>query len=426
MRRYGGAGAALAAGLALAGCGASPGAREAGSRPVEGYAAVPPVGAPGPSSWGFVPEPGVTGGAAAVEPAGSGVPLDAPVTQAPSASPPPSVARGTGTPSDKLLAEGDAAYARNDFAAAEKAYRKAGELDRKDPAPIVGAARARVAGHDVPSDYGSAPKSPILAAALKELKRAVALDASYAPAHLEIGRALLVMGRAEEALEALKRAVALAPSDAEAHSALGVAHLAVGKMEDAVRELSRSAELAPGDAERQTNLGTALLAAGRAEPAIAAYERAAKLAPGDARVLNDLGTALLAANDPARAIPHLEAAVARDPQRASYRSNLGYAWHLKGDLAKATALYREAIKLDEKLASAWINLGNALAQSARYAEAREAYGKARAIDPTDPRVKAVLDELDALEKKAGGGGANPGGAPVSPPAPGAAQPGAGR
>jgi Flp pilus assembly protein TadD len=62
--------------------------------------------------------------------------------------------------------------------------------------------------------------------------------------------------------------------------------------------------------------------------------------------------------------------------------------------------YREALKLDDKLGSAWINLGNALAQKGDYHGARAAYQKAQAVDPTDPRVKAVMAELDALEKKA--------------------------
>ena len=44
------------------------------------------------------------------------------------------------------------------------------------------------------------------------------------------------------------------------------------------------------------------------------------------------------------------------------------------------------------------NLGNALAQSGNRKEARESYKKAEAIDPTDPRVKAVIQELDAIEK----------------------------
>ncbi|HVY44898.1 MAG TPA: tetratricopeptide repeat protein, partial [Minicystis sp.] len=121
----------------------------------------------------------------------------------------------------------------------------------------------------------------------------------------------------------------------------------------------------------------------------------------DGRVLNDLGTAYLAANDTARAVKYLEAAVAKDPRRATYRSNLGYAYHLAGDIDRAMATYKEALSLDPRLGSAWINLGNALAQRGKYAEARDAYEHAKKIDPSDPRVKAVMQELDGLEKGKG-------------------------
>jgi Flp pilus assembly protein TadD len=93
-------------------------------------------------------------------------------------------------------------------------------------------------------------------------------------------------------------------------------------------------------------------------------------------------------------------AVALDPKRAAFRSNLGYALQQKRDLTGAIVQYKEAVELDEKLASAWINLGTALAQMGKYKEAREALGRAKKIDPSDPRVKANLDELNDLEKKA--------------------------
>src|SRR6185437_3739312 len=143
---------------------------------------------------------------------------------------------------------GDTAFAAGDHAAAEKAYHAAEAKDRKDPAAIVGAMRAKIAKAGVTTDFNSAPKHPVLVSAVGELKRAIKLDDSYAPAHLELGRAYLVLGSTGEALESLRRAVELAPGDAEAHSALGIAHLAGGHLPDAIRELARSAEIAPGDA----------------------------------------------------------------------------------------------------------------------------------------------------------------------------------
>ena len=355
-----------------------------------------PIAAPAPPPP--LPAPAATAAPSASAVAGSGVPLDAP-GRAAAAAEPAAVGRARRRHAARRRAPGGRpALRQSGLCRRGESLSKRRANRKKDPAAIVGLVRARLAKADVPSEYAAAPKSPVVAAAIRDLKNAIKLDDGYEPAHLDLGKALLVQGKADDADKELMRAVELAPADAEAHSARGVAELARGHMPDALRELGRAAELAPGDAERQTNLGTALLASGKAGEALRAYERAARMAPNDARVLNDLGTAYLAANDPTRAVKYLESAVAKDPRRATYRSNLGYAYHLSGDLPRAMATYKEALKLDDKLASAWINLGNLYAQQGNYADARDAYAHAKRIDPTDPRVKAVSAELDALEK----------------------------
>jgi Flp pilus assembly protein TadD len=133
--------------------------------------------------------------------------------------------------------------------------------------------------------------------------------------------------------------------------------------------------------------------------AIKEYEVEVRLAPDDARAHSDLGTALLAQSDFTRAIPELRRAIQLDPKRATFHSNLGYALQLSGKISEATTEYREAIKIDPKLASAWINLATALARDPRTrGEARQALKTAANLDPSDPRVKANLEELDALER----------------------------
>jgi hypothetical protein len=55
--------------------------------------------------------------------------------------------------------------------------------------------------------------------------------------------------------------------------------------------------------------------------------------------------------------------------------------------------------MDPKLSSAWINLATALSRDPKTrGEARQALKTAAGLDPSDPRVKANLEELDALEK----------------------------
>ena len=80
----------------------------------------------------------------------------------------------------------------------------------------------------LPTDYAAAPKDAKMLALLRELDAALKLDKAYGPAHVERGRVLLILGRAEDALKSLERGVELSPRDPEAHSALGVALLATG------------------------------------------------------------------------------------------------------------------------------------------------------------------------------------------------------
>jgi Flp pilus assembly protein TadD len=139
--------------------------------------------------------------------------------------------------------------------------------------------------------------------------------------------------------------------------------------------------------------------AGRTKEAITEYEARARMEDGEARAHSDLGTALLATQDLDRALSELGRAVQLDPQRPSAHSNLGYALQQAGHLDRAVAEYREALRLDPKLVSAWINLATALARDPKTRkEARADLERARGLSPDDPRVKANLDELDAVEK----------------------------
>src|SRR6185503_18639727 len=103
----------------------------------------------------------------------------------------PHVARGVDTPSDRALAEGDTAFANANYAAAEVAYKKAAALAPKDPAPLVGLARARLGKAGVPEGFASAPDDKTVSAVAADLKKAVALDPAYGPAQVELARAML-------------------------------------------------------------------------------------------------------------------------------------------------------------------------------------------------------------------------------------------
>lgn len=308
----------------------------------------------------------------------------------------------TGDPTiDPLLAEGDAAFEAGDLAKALESYLAAKKATgkKKLAAAAVGIARVKITKASPSLGFAAAEKNPEVLSASKELAQAAALEPAFGPAHVEHGRALLLLGDGAGAEAALRRGARLIPEEAEAHSALGVALLAIGKTEEALTELTKAKELDPGSAPRRGNLGTVLFMRGKVPEAIKEYEVEVRLTPDDPRSHSDLGTAYLAMSDFSRAIPELKRAIELDPKRATFRSNLGYALQLEGKLSEAIVEYREAIKLDPKLASAWINLATALSRDPKTrAEARQALKTAGKLDPTDPRVKANLEELDALEK----------------------------
>jgi len=307
---------------------------------------------------------------------------------------------GRGGPDDAELAAGDDAFERGDLAEAEQHYTSARLAAPRAPGANVGLARLRIARLDFPLDYGSAKGNPVVAAAAADLARAAAADPSFGPAFVELGRARLLLADGVGALDALRKGTSLLPDAPEAHSQLGVALLATGHPGEAVRELARAVELDPQSGARHGNLGTALLMAGRTREAVAEYEARVRIDDSDARAHSDLGTALLGTQDLERALAELRRAVDLDPSRPSLHSNLGFALQQSGQMDRAVGEYREALRLDPNLVSAWINLGIALSHGSRSRpEARAALERARSLSPDDPRVKANLEELDALERR---------------------------
>jgi Flp pilus assembly protein TadD len=311
------------------------------------------------------------------------------------------LSHGDGSPADAELKQGDAAIETQDFAGAELHYKRAEGIAPKDLSPKVGRLRTRVAKAAPDFGFASAKGNADVKAAAAELGKLANGSSSkpYGPLLAELGRAELLLGDASAALTHLSRAAELMPDEPEVLSACGVAELASGNAEKALVYLRRGVELDMGSAPRHGNLGTVYFMLGRVQEAIAEYGIEVSLEDLEPRAHSDLGTALLAANDVQKGVAELRRAVALDPKRATFRSNLGYALQLSQQKDAAIAEYRKAIELDPKLVSAWVNLATILSREpATRAEARAALMTAKKLDPQDPRVKANLDELDALEK----------------------------
>jgi Flp pilus assembly protein TadD len=108
--------------------------------------------------------------------------------------------------------------------------------------------------------------------------------------YLARGHALLDQGRLNEAIRELSRAVSLDARLAEAHNLLAVAYDRKGLHERARESFERALEQ-DADAQTLNNLGYSLYLNGNYRAAIARLKRAARLAPTDGRIWNNLALA---------------------------------------------------------------------------------------------------------------------------------------
>jgi len=350
------------------------------------------VGCAGSTATGAVPLEQARSAERSAQPAPAAGAAGSETTPPPSEKPPPS-------PVGVEVSEGDRALSEDRFDAANEHFEHALGLDPSDPSAALGLLRVRWARLGIPFAYAEAPHRPELEQLVLDIDGLLSRHGDYAPALLEKGRLLLVLGDAPAALDSLQRSVALDDTRAEAHSALGVALLGTGQTEQALQELIEAARIRPDEPEGLTNLGTAYMLRGRLSEAIAAYERSFALRPEDARTAGDLGAAHLANDRADKALPYLLRATALAPDRATFLTNLGYAYQRQGQLDKAVETQRRALGIDPKLGSAWINLGNALAELKEYEQAEAALRHAAKLDPDDPRPKASLQDLAELKAR---------------------------
>jgi protein O-GlcNAc transferase len=240
-----------------------------------------------------------------------------------------------------------------------------------------------------------------------------------------------------------RAAVARAPEDPVAHYVYGELQEQDGDKQGALASVRRALELNPKFVQAQHYLGILLGESGDTEGAAAAFEQTVRLDPAHARGWNNLGNTLRTQDKLDEAEAAFERAVALKPDywlaaanlggvqrdlgamdraEATLRTALGRAGpnpyrplvvllagvlRLRGILDESAQLYVQAINAaPTESAGEWFNLGLVLAERNDPAGARNAYGRARALDPTDlrtlfgerltlPMVYADGNEVDA-------------------------------
>ncbi|MGF1467008.1 MAG: tetratricopeptide repeat protein [Sandaracinaceae bacterium] len=184
-------------------------------------------------------------------------------------------------------------------------------------------------------------------AAARVLREAVAESPTDGRALLDLGLALEMQGRVEDAEAAYERATEAAPGLAEASNNLGVLRRERGDLEGAVAALRQAVQADPALASAHLNLGLALEEADRRVEAEAAYRRAMTLAPTDPSPRVQLGLLLVALEQRAEALGVLRPAVDLAAGDRALLSALGNGLRRAGDPQMAVRALREAIGADD-------------------------------------------------------------------------------
>jgi adenylate cyclase len=186
-------------------------------------------------------------------------------------------------------------------------------------------------------------------------ERAIALDPSYAPAYIGLGRVELngvMQGWTADPEAALQRAealgqkaIALDSTSAGAHALLGSTYIRYADYDRALDEMRRAVELNNSDPNAYAGLGTALLWSGDVDGSVKDFETASKL--GLDFTVNDsfiLGIAYLLADRSADAVRTLERSLERNKTDVYSNAILAAAY---AEAGRQTDAVRQAASVRE-------------------------------------------------------------------------------
>ncbi len=149
----------------------------------------------------------------------------------------------------------------------------------------------------------------------------------------------------------------------------------------------------PNDVGSWNDLGIAFEEQQRRDDARAAFERALEIDAHYSRAWSNLGRQALEDGNADEARELLERAVAEGPKNPVAHVQLGRALLALGDPSRAEASFRESTRLAPGLARGWEGLSRALIALDRTDEARSALTRTLALEPKNPRARAMLEQL---------------------------------
>jgi tetratricopeptide (TPR) repeat protein len=217
--------------------------------------------------------------------------------------------------------------------------------------------------------------------AVEYLQKALREKSSVAAAHMHLGKALMDLGRLEDAISSYDNALALKPDLAEGWINRGAALFQLGRLPEALRSADEALSLKPDSVNAHVNRGAVLSAMTRHEQALQSLDNALSLSPdcadahaNRAAVLKDLGR-------PAEALASADRAVMLAPGSALAHYNRGDVLCLLRRSEEALTEFERSIALQADNARAHSGCAAALLDLHRPSDALLSCDRAIALEP---------------------------------------------
>jgi TolB-like protein/Tfp pilus assembly protein PilF len=227
-------------------------------------------------------------------------------------------------------------YTREDNDQAIALFRKAVDLDAGYAPAWAGLGDA----YAMSWRYGAAPEA--LDTAVEMSRKALDLDPDLAEGYKALGLAQESKGLVKEGLESYYRAVALNPNYAPVVANIGSLNYSLGKYDEALKWLRKTIELQPGFARFYALVGLQYLYLDMGAQARSWLERSLEFQPGF--IFPDMVLASLSVYEgkPEEALTRIKRILAAHPDEPN-------ALNVAGDAESAAGRYKEAVPYYEKL-----------------------------------------------------------------------------
>jgi tetratricopeptide (TPR) repeat protein len=264
---------------------------------------------------------------------------------------------------------GEITLAGNDSVEAEKAFRRALELNPQ-------AARARAGLAEIMLGDGK------YAEAIAEARAAIEAGDERGGIYGLLGEALTLSGKYDEALASLGEALKREPKNAAALRRRDEVHIARNDLKAAIEDLRASVEI-QADVPTRLRLAGALAEAKRYDEAAPLYQRVLQDEPSNNEARTALAAMMIESGKGAEAVAGLESLVKAEPNRADLRAQLAELYLQQAQSDKALEQYLAAAKIEPSQPTHQIGAAASLVKLGRFQEAADTARQALAQNPKE-------------------------------------------